>query len=416
MEAMPQWGGLILLTKGRVRTKGLGLTMLVVAVVSAPLAQAQTPKTIYSFMGGADGNGPVGTLITDSAGNLYGTTSGGGSPACSAGCGTVFKVDTNGNETVLYSFGGVPDGAEPFAGLIRDEAGNLYGTTLYGGAYNLGSVFEVDATGNETVLHSFQGQTDGALPMAALVRDKAGNLYGTTFEGGDPAFSQGCGAVFVVSPNGKERVLHAFAGEFQGDGCHPQAGLTLLGGSLYGTTSGGGPYGALGVVFKVSPQSGSETIVYPIGGQPEASLISDPEGNLYGTSVVGGTFFHCYVGLACGSVFELYASGTATTLYSFAGPPDGASPVAGLVRDAAGNLYGTTLQGGDLSCFPGFGCGTVFKLDASGKEVGRYIFTGTPDGANPMAGLTKGAGEHLLYGATQGGGAYGYGEVFELAP
>ena len=268
---------------------------------------------------------------------------------------------------VLHTFVGSPtDGAVPYAGLTPDGAGNLYGTTLYGGASGqsgtdgFGVVFKLSPTGTETVLYSFTGGADGAFPSAGLVRDAAGNLYGTTNGGG----AHNLGVVFKLSPTGAETVLHSFTGGADGGG--PRAGLlrdaarNLYGTTLNGGTSVNGPCaGGCGVVFKLSPcDSGYDfSVVYTFpgaaeGGNPEAGLIQDPVGNLYGTT---GSLAPGY-----NVVFKLSPAGTETVLYSFVGGADGGTPYAGLVRDSAGNLYGTTVDGGDASC--GGGCGVVFRL------------------------------------------------------
>src|SRR5438105_317743 len=168
----------------------------------APWVQAQTFAVLYSFTGGADGSSPQAGLVRDKADDLYGTTASGGSTeAGPQNAGTVFELDGSGDETVLHSFTRSPDGAFPQAGLVRDRAGNLYGTTTFGGSFNRGSVFKLDTTGNETVLHSFTGVLDGAFPQAGLVMDKAGNLYGTT---GSP------GVVFKLDTSGNETLLYVF--------------------------------------------------------------------------------------------------------------------------------------------------------------------------------------------------------------
>ena len=227
--------------------------MFVAAVIGTPAAQAQTYTVLYRFRG-PDGAQPVyGRLIGDSAGNLYGTTVDGGA----SGLGVVFKLDKTG-ETVLHSFNGT-DGSEPFAGLIRDSTGNLYGTTKFGGIWGNGVVFELDTTGTETVLYSFTGGTDGSLPYASLIRDSAGNLYGTTFEGG----ASGSGVVFELDTTGTETVLYSFTG--RGHGANPVAGLIRnSAGNLYGTTANGGASGH-GVVFKVDT-TGKETVLYSFTG------------------------------------------------------------------------------------------------------------------------------------------------------
>jgi uncharacterized repeat protein (TIGR03803 family) len=343
----------------------------------------------------------------------------------------------------LHRFTGGADGGQPEAGLIQGLDGNLYGTTEVGGAANFGVVFKLDATGKETVLHSFMGGADGAHPRAGLVLDSAGNLYGTTFEGGAGPCNQQypnsrgatpltCGIVFKLDASGTESVLHSFTGE--PDGANPSAGLVLdATGNLYGTTSYGGTLG-FGMVFKLDA-SDVESVLHSFtssdGANPSAALIQDAEGNLYGTTSRGGTF-------GSGTVFKLDTTSTETVLYSFMGAPtDGANPAAGLVRDATGNLFGTTVAGGDLcyiiahtpptpSTF--VNCGIVFRLDTTGKETLLYRFTGPPDGAIPRAGLVLDAAGNL-YGTTSQGGAgsciilsggetdnLGCGSIFKLDP
>jgi len=217
---------------------------------------------LYAFTGGADGSGPLAGLIPDSAGNLYGTTYEGGlasgNPACPYGCGVVFKLGLSGNETVLYSFTGGSDGALPGSTLIRDAAGNLYGTAAYGGQltgsrcslFGCGVVFKLDLAGNETLLYSFNYEPGGAVPEGRLIRDAAGNLYGTSVSGGPSHCLIGdCGVVFRLSPAGTETALHTFTGGT--DGGSPYAGLLAYHGYAYGEAFYGGAYGS-GVVFKVT--------------------------------------------------------------------------------------------------------------------------------------------------------------------
>jgi uncharacterized repeat protein (TIGR03803 family) len=213
---------------------------------------------LYTFVGVPDGETPYAPLIQDAAGNLYGTTYGGGL----SGSGTVFKVDASGNETVLYSFTGGADESNPYGGVIRDAAGNLYGTTYLGGK-GAGVVFTINTTGQESVLYSFTGRTDGGYPRAGLVQDGKGNLYGTTEGGGLPSCE--CGVVFKVHTNGEETVLHSFANV--GDGAYPYAGLIRDSqGNLYGTTSGGGLSSCeCGVVFKLD-KNRNETVLHNFAG------------------------------------------------------------------------------------------------------------------------------------------------------
>jgi uncharacterized repeat protein (TIGR03803 family) len=391
-------------------------TVLLSVAMAARAQQGPSYSVLYTFTGGTDGANPYrqGHPLLDKEGNLYGTTSAGGDlSACfGSGCGVVFKVDPAGNETVLYTFTGGADGGQSFAGLIRDEEGNLYGTTVGGGA--AGVVFRLDPTGKETVLWGFSGGADGNTPYAGVVRDKEGNLYGTTIGGG----ASGAGVVFTLDPTDKETVLHSFTGG--ADGSAPTAGLVRdKEGNLYGTASAGGDlscssgFGSgCGVVFKLDP-AGKETVLYtftagPDGESPSADLVRDKEGNLYGTAAVGGNCFFC------GTVFKLDPTGKFTLLHSFTGGADGLSPVAPLIRDKKGNLYGTTFFGGDLSC----GCGVVFKLDPTGNETVLYTFTGAADGGNPW-GLAQDK-EGNLYGTTyiggdlSGCGGLGCGVVFKL--
>jgi uncharacterized repeat protein (TIGR03803 family) len=321
------------------------------------LDKSANESVLYTFTGGADGAYPFGPLVQDAAGNLYGTTLSGGDLTCghSAGCGTVFKLDATGKQTVLHTFTGGTDGVDPYGNLFRDVSGNFYGITLIGGNHNCntplgcGVVFKLDANGNETVLHTFSGGADGAGPSSGVIRDAAGNLFGTTQNGG-PSNS---GTVFQVDRTGKATVLYSFTGGT--DGASPEVGVVPFGAYLYGTTSGGG-VSAGGTVFKLD-KSGKETVLYSFtggtdGGAPRASLIHDAAGNLYGTTEIGGIFNH-------GTVFKLDTNNKLTVLYSFEGGTDGGYPVAPLVRDAAGNLYGTVPSAGDHGAS---GVGTVFKI------------------------------------------------------
>lgn len=350
----------------------------------------------------------------DAGGNLYGTTTLGGSHEQ----GTVFKVSGTGAERVLYNFANGTDGGEPFSGLVIDATGNLYGTTSTGGSSGgYGTVFKMSKTGKEKVLYSFRGGTDVEYPGARLVMDAAGNLYGT---GGGGSFGY-YGTVFKVSNTGKEKVLYSFRGGT--DGQAPSDLVLDTAGNLYGTTMFGGS--GFGTVFKLS-STGKKTVLYRFtygrdGAYPQAGVILDSEGNLYGTAFNGGDF-NCPQGQGsgCGTVFKLSATGHLTVLYTFPGNSDGAFPAADLVLDRAGNLYGTT----EGSLYQGNcrGCGTVFKLDRTGKETVLHNFTGS-DGANPTAGVFRDAAG-ILYGtASEGGDANcttgygtGCGTVWMLIP
>jgi uncharacterized repeat protein (TIGR03803 family) len=394
-----------------VRAAASVLVACTMAVLTAPSAQAQSLKVLYSFAGGVDGADPYAGVIRDAKGNLYGTTLYGGNngSGCSQGsCGVVFRVEPTGNETVLYSFtGGASDGASPTGGVIEDATGNLYGTTSLGGPVDAGTVFRVTKKGTETVLHIFTDEPDGANPEPGVIRDAEGNLFGTTCCGGLYA-----GTVFRVTKKGTETVLYSFTG--RSDGWAPFGGLIRDDeGNLYGTTEQGGSRGC-GVVFKLSKKD-KETALYSFsgsvdGGWPTGGLIRDSGGTLYGTTALGGNGT-CDAGY--GTVFKLTKVGKETVLYSFTGGSDGSEPTGGLIRDSRGNLYGTTSFGGDTSCEPPYGCGTVFKLSKTGKETVLHTFTGGADGANPDAGMIQDS-KGNFYGTTFYGGAYGYGTVFKL--
>jgi len=332
-------------------------------------------SVLYNFNAPPDGFYPQGNLVIDSAGNLYGTTVYGGAnkTGCNGhGCGTVFELSPpiskggSWTETILYSFTGGDDGANPQAGVILDSAGNLYGTTENGGNLGAGTVFEVTNSGNgqwvESVIYSMD---DGALPMGSLVFDATGNLYSTTFE-----FGGGGGNVFELFPEvgggwGYVR-LYAFM-EGTKDGFAPEAGVILdSSGSLYGTTAFGGQFG-FGTVFKLTPDAGTwtETILYNFAGgkdgaTPRAGLVFDPAGNLYSTTFEGGNASpKACQGNGCGTAFEL-TPGTSGlwTERLFAFPQDGhlgIEPAASLLLDATGRAYGTTTSGGE-------GIGVVFRI------------------------------------------------------
>jgi uncharacterized repeat protein (TIGR03803 family) len=393
--------------------------LLASAITSAQVQQATKFKVLHTFRGTPnDGKGPLGVLIRDSAGNFYGTTSSGGSGRgeCSGygGCGTAFKMNKAGKLVWLHSFKG-QNGFDPVAGLLRDKSGNLYGTTGLGGSsgcsLGCGMVFKLDQGGKETVLHRFSKGSDGYYPEGLLVEDRAGNLYGTTYMGG--AF--GYGTVFEVSKSGGETILHSFAGPPAGggDGAYPHSGVIRdTAGNLYGATAAGGADGG-GAVYELSA-AGSESLLYsfsgPDGAGPESVLVADAAGNLYGTTTGGGND-GCFDGGGCGTVFELSPNSdgrwTQRVLYVFCSLSDcadGQDPVAGpLVLDAAGNLYGTTYAGGAYQNCNGFACGVVFKLEPTGKETVLHSFTGGKDGAFPYAGLTMDTAGSL-YGVAEEGG------------
>jgi uncharacterized repeat protein (TIGR03803 family) len=387
-------------------------------------AGAQTFKVIYDFKGGSDGGQPFAGLISDAQGNLYGTTARGGNAAC-GGCGTVFRIAPDGTETALYAFAGGSDGAYPGAPLVRDAQGNLFGTTVQGGrdcrgvkSGGCGTVFRLTPDGQETVLHAFKS-SEGSLPYSSLVLDANGNLYGTTYQGGDFFYCyRGCGTVFEVKPGGGEKTLYTFHNN-SSDGGFPHAGLIDdAEGNLYGTTSQGGA-ALCGTVFRLSPD-GTETVLLNVGQgapgdgcNPMARLFADSRRNLFGTTEYGGYEGNgaCggYYPYGCGIVFRLSPNGVDKVLHAFRAK-DGDNPTAGVVVDAQGNVYGTTTIEGDSLA------GTVFKLSGK-KETVLHMFTGGPDGAFPAGDLLM-DGQGNLFGTTAGGGdpSCSCGSVFEITP
>jgi uncharacterized repeat protein (TIGR03803 family) len=385
----------------RVTAKLALAASLMLVLISAPAASAQTFTLLYQFRSGPGGVNPYAGVVQDAKGDLYGTTYNDGAFAA----GTVFRIDTAGKEKVLHRFSQTAgDGAFPWYGtLARDFSGSLYGTTTTGGVKGqlcCGTVFKVTASGMETVLYRFTGIDGDGFPQYGVVRDASGNLYGTTQNGGP----ENAGTVFKVDPTGKKTVLYSFTGS--ADGGYPMAGVVLdAKGNLYGTTSYGGPDTA-GAVFKVDP-TGKETILYRFtglndGSLPEAGVIRDSHGSLYGTTYLGGTE-------GAGTVFRVDPRGHETVLHNFAGGSDGWLPIgASLVRDSAGNLYGTTPQGGSNDF------GVVFKIDTRGNETVLHTFSGS-DGKIPYGTLLLDKAGNL-YGTTYEGGAYGGGVLFKIAP
>ncbi len=392
---------LVSAVRQRATIHALALYFLVVFLGVQP-TQAQVYTALYSFTGPPDAIFPYTDLIRDAKGNLYGATFYGGYADCyhGAGCGTVFMVAGSGNETVLYAFcpnhDTCPDGENPQGSLVRDRLGNLYGTASNGGGRGYGAVFRVDKNGNETVLYSFAGGSDGAIPQSNLVRDPEGNLFGTTEYGGGNGCTnrQGCGTLFKLTPAGKEVALYRFKGSPDGSG--PGNLIRDRAGNLYGV-AGGGAYNQ-GVIFKLSGRT--ETILYSFKGSPDGagpnSLIRDVAGNLYGNTWSGGQY-GCYPSDDCGVVFRLGKHGTETVLYAFLGGHDGGNPVGGIARDHAGNLYGVANEAGD-------GTGVIYKLSRNGKETVLYTFqSNTSSGGDPIGGLIR-DGEGSLYGTAAAGG------------
>jgi uncharacterized repeat protein (TIGR03803 family) len=383
--------------RGFVNAIRLFAIVLGASILFIQFSQAQTFTVLHAFGNGTDGNNPYADLLRDPQGNLYGTTFAGGT----AGGGTVFKLDPSGTETVLRNFKAGKDGGHPIAGLIRGPGGALYGTTVEGGASHLGTVFKLGKSGKERVLYSFDGQ-NGSYPDAGLVWDASGNLYGATVKGG----ASNLGTVFKVDATGKVTVLHSFSGGADGEFSYIYGALVRdAAGNFYGTTLAGGASDQ-GVVFKLDT-TGQETMIYNFtggadGGYPYAGLVLDKKGDLYGTTYLGGASGQ-------GTVFKVTNSGKETVLFSFTGGADGGSPNARLLWDRKGNLYGTTYYGGASNA------GVVFKLDRTHQETVLHSFDYVNDGGYPTATLIRDAGGNL-YGTATAGGASNHGTVFKITP
>jgi uncharacterized repeat protein (TIGR03803 family) len=409
--------------------------LVVFALIPGTLALAQE-SVQYGFTDNGSGYSPI-SVIFDGAGNLYGTLDYGGSGVCpnrTDGCGTVFELSPNANggwtRKTLHNFPmNGSDGYYPEAKLILDAAGNLYGTTLYGGSRHYGTVYELMPQANgkwtEKILHTFSNDgTDGKYPWAGLLLDAAGNLYGTTFEGGTfTVCAGGCGVVFELSPaeNGKwtESILLDFGSGYT-DAYTPDNGSLIIdsAGNLYGTSGGGGTYGS-GTVFELSPAAGgswTETTLYNFGAAgdgsfPQGGVAFDSAGNLYGTTTAGGAY-------GFGTAFQLTPAGggnwTETIIHSFdVETGDGTLPRADVILDSAGNVYGTTLEGGASDI------GMVFELSpgigGSWTETVLHSFQDNGiDGETPGPSLTFDSSGNI-YGTTYDGGLKKGGTVFKIA-
>jgi uncharacterized repeat protein (TIGR03803 family) len=412
----------------------LSAIFAVTILMMATHAAAQTETVLFSF---SNANTPAGGLISDALGNLYGTTLNGGTGAnCDPElCGVVFElsptVEGGWKAKILHSFTVLtPDGWAPVAGLIFDHAGNLYGTTVMGGTYGQGTVFELSLMKNgswtEKILHNFGHGEDGTEPATGLILDAAGNLYGTTSAGGIyDSLNTASGIVFKLTKmcgGWTEEILHNFG---HGEDVGGPAGSLIFdaSGNLYGATSA--------TVFELTSEANgtwTEKILHKFGSidhdgaVPVGSLIFDASGNLYGTTQQGGLSSTP----GDGTVFELSPSGSGaweeTILHNFQGiPTDGWRPLGGVIFDTSGNLYGTTFFGGTPEICPRqTGCGTVFELTPAGggvwNETILHKFQDSPtDGAGPDAGLILDASGNL-FGTTAGGGKQGKGTVFEITP
>lgn len=425
-------------------TSIVALIFMTIALTATTWAQAYKevinaqPPAVY----------PGSPFTADTAGNLYTAVGNGGLSQCIFyGCGAIYqwKPGTHRNPTMIYSFSGTTDGAGPGGKLVLDAQGNLYGAAGFAGDLNAcfqqgcGVVYKLTPTSSgfwaQTVLHTFEGGTDGITPIS-VVLDGNGNVFGLTVDGGGYSCSGGqqCGTLFELSPSSggtwTETILHTFTGG--SDGGVPLGSLTFdAHGNLFGTTDAGGVVSTLctvgcGTVFELSPTSGGwsfNTIydfVYARGANPDGSLVIDASGNLYGATYSGGKkYSYCPGG--CGVVYELSptASGwTQTLLHAFSGP-DGSLTQTGLTMDAHGNLFGATTTGGDSACTSGYqvGCGVIFELSpASGGHWTYdhlYVFQGY-DGYYPNGPLLLDASGNI-FGTTVEGGS-GFGNMYELSP
>jgi uncharacterized repeat protein (TIGR03803 family) len=393
----------------------------VIAMLVSVAWAANPVQVIYGFAGSADGEYTDTDLVTDAAGNIYGTSVQGGT----YGGGTVFELSPSASgwtHTVLYSFTGGADGGEPYKGVTLDAQGNLYGTAVTGGGGSCeggcGVVFKLTNSGGiwtQTVIHAFTGGNDGSGPGAPVVFDKAGNLYGMTPTGG----ANSAGVVFEMKPvNGtwKLAVIHTFTGG--ADGLGGSAGRLIFdaAGNIYGVSTVGG-VNQKGTVFEMKQHQGTWVLktLYaftdtPDGALPYGGLIWDKAGNLYGTTYYAGTNDF-------GTVYKLTRSNgtwTERVLYSFKGGRDGGSPISTLVSDAKGNLYGTTSDGGS-----GCSCGTIFKMSRAANgtwtETVAYRFPGTPGAGFAYNGIVADSAGNF-YGATVHGGPSNDGTIYKFTP
>jgi uncharacterized repeat protein (TIGR03803 family) len=366
-------------------------------LIAVGVAPAQmTEVVLYSFTGGADGANPYAGVTRDSSGNLYGTTSSGARR--SNPYGGVYKLDSAGHFTALANLPGIT-----YSGVVRDPAGNLYGAAQSGfpiRPYEYGFVYEVETSGKLKLLLDMNNPGWALIPTGGLLQDSAGNLYGTS-SGSIP----GPGALFKISPSDAVTEVYGFAGGAAG--AEPWGRVIRdSAGNFYGTAKAAGQFGH-GVVYKVDTAH-NETVLHNFtggadGANPVAGLVRDSIGNLYGATPFGGTS-------NLGVVYRLDSSGNLTVLHTFTGGADGANPQYGsLVRDSAGNLYGTASNGGASNA------GVVYKVYPSGNETVLYTFTGGADGAAPYSGVIRDKAGNL-YGTTYSGGAYQKGTIFELKP
>ena len=375
-------------------------SMLVLAAGTARAGTAGVFDSLYTFAGdNTDGNWPAGALVADPTGTIWGTTSSGGPN----GAGTVFKYTPGGTETMVYHFTGGNDGDMPDGGLLKASNGDFFGTTYIGGKYGLGTIFKVTPAGVLTTIYSFgTNANDGGNPRGELIWSADHQLAGVTVNGG----AGNVGTVFKVSLQGKETILHGFAGP---DGQYPRAALVMdKAGNMYGTTYdtfSSAVNAGNGTAFKIDP-AGNFTVIYNFLGAtgygPSAPMVLDPSGNLIGTTQNGGADNN-------GAIFKLTPAGKATVLYTFTGGNDGGRPIAPVTLTKAGAMLSTTFEGGKN------GYGTVYRLTAAGKLQTLHTFDST-DGRFSQSGLLIDApvSELFLYGLTYSGGSNGNGNIYSI--
>jgi uncharacterized repeat protein (TIGR03803 family) len=372
------------------------------SIVCADAATASEFDLVYTFSDPSGPYSPWGQFIFN-GGSLYGTTLHGGGTSCAEGegCGTVYKLTPSGTATVLYAFQGGSDGDLPLGHMYRDSSGNFYGAAGGGNSGCLGGcgiLFKLAPNGTKTTLYTFAGGTDGYYPSGDLVADGAGNFYSVTSAGGD----NDQGTIFKLDSSGTKTTLYSFCAKHNcKDGADPDAGLIADGsGNLYGVTYSGGDNQYYGTVFKLAPD-GTYTVLHSFGSGdgefPNSKLVSDGAGNLYGTSGGPGGY---------GQIFKLAADGSLSILHTFSST-DGKGPRA-LIRSAAGDFYGSAPYGGENlpACGNGPGCGTVFKLSSAGVFSVLYRFVGGSDGFSPnevTLGTGPSSGSLALYGTTLDG-------------
>jgi uncharacterized repeat protein (TIGR03803 family) len=392
----------------------LSVTLLLTA------ATAQTFKVFYTF-NFTDGSAPNGDLIRDSAGNFYGTTQFGGS----SNRGLVYKLDSTGHQTILYIFTGGSDGGTPIGRLLRDSAGNLYGITSLGGdpTCACGTVFKLAKNGSLKVLHKFKGGKDGAQNQGqselGLVMVN-GDLYGSASFGGVSGCdgTLGCGVLFKVTQSGKETVLYRFTG--QADGAFPQDLTSDQAGNIYGAAGGSYMQGNAGTLFKLDT-TGKLTTLYTFpggadGNSPRWHLLRSATGVFSGVTQFGGDTTNCAISSAgCGVVFTVNASAKERVVHAFGKLASGGEEPSGGLLNVSGNYYGATLYGGTVNSACTFGCGVIYRLSSSGKYSVLYRFTGGTDGGLPSGRLTEDSSGNL-YGATDTGGNGSNGVIYEITP